>query len=157
MPFKFDLMPLWLGERHNVNNLRISLGQDGDGFLRNTIFNDSLLRSATENRWDRHFILINTPNGFAHKTKLFLQWCMRVCLSLSYFQVDNAHTNPSRLTVIIRIIRRADISDEFPRWMLSAEQNDVRRVSNVGNRTQQLGKKFKFSFRRSSSVSRALF
>lgn len=27
---------------------------------------------------------------------------------LSYFQVDNAHTNPSRLTVIVRIIRRVD-------------------------------------------------
>lgn len=69
--------------RDNVNNLKISLGHDGDGFVWNTMFNDSLLQSATENRWDGHFILINVPNGFAHKTKLFLQWCVpSVSLSL---------------------------------------------------------------------------
>lgn len=110
-----------------MNNLRISLDQDGDGFLWNTMFNDSLLRSATENRWDRHFILINAPNGFAHKTKLFLHWCMlSPSLSLSYFQVDNAYTNPSRLTGIIRIISRADIWYELS--LLPVEQNCLREV-----------------------------
>lgn len=81
------------------------------------MFNDSLLRSATENRWDRHFILINVPNGFAHKTRLFLHWCMfGLSLSPSYFQVDNAYANPSRLTTIIRIIRGAVIWYE-PSWV----------------------------------------
>lgn len=42
----------------------------------------------------------------------------RVCLSLSHLQVDNAYTNPSGLTVIIRIIRGADIWDELSRWLL---------------------------------------
>lgn len=44
-----------------------------------------------------------------------------VCLSLSYFQVDNAYTNPSRLTVIIRIIRRADLWYELSWWLLPVE------------------------------------
>lgn len=132
--------------RDNVNSLTVSLGQDGDGFLWNTMFNDSLLRSATENRWDRHFILINVPNGFAHKTGLFLHWCMfSLSLSPSYFQVDNACANPSRLTAIIRIIRGADIWYE-PSWAELSGPSEPPRHQNNSVEFERSAPEIKFYF-----------
>ena len=122
--------PLWWEIK---DNMRISLGQDGDGFLWNTMFNDSLLRSATENRWDRHFILINAPNGFAQTVPSVMH---AESVSPSYFRVDNAYSNPSRLTVIIRIIRRADIWYELSWWLLPVKYNSLGQPGNLDSRSQ---------------------
>lgn len=54
------------------------------------------------------------------------------CPSLSSFQVDNAYTNPSRLTAIIRI-RRADIWYELS--LLPVQRSCLRETGNLGSRT----------------------
>lgn len=59
-------------ECSNMTNVRILRGNDEDRSHLTTVFNGSLLRSAIENRWARHLILINTSNGQPHKTKLSL-------------------------------------------------------------------------------------
>lgn len=89
------------------------------------------------------FILINVPNGFAHKTKLLLQWSM-LKLSRSYLQVNNAYTNPSRLTVIIKIIRRAHFWYELSCRLLPVESNCLRQTGNLDSRSFKLWELYYF-------------